>query len=961
MKLFKNYTPRMLRDAIEIELQKAGSTVVAARIALQRLEDDPEYYTKMQKAVMTKYIRKEPDGSGGWKYFYKEKQAQPVTKCQYCNKYEHKPGEWKAEAPKDLDPKNVTHGPCPDCFRKELAKIEDMTKALGDMRPGHKYIKRTPKSTGKGFNYFYNKAEYDQFKQQKQGGWLSKISEFFGFKNNDQAMQRIVSDYKDHDIAGKYSLSWDGWKDHVSEYFEHKDKWDGFFSKKKESKPTQKKKIKLKITASVKKERRTGERLQLNVMREVYNIYGEKKTEEIKEKESKIENKYEKVYNDPIPNNLEEAESNKWLLYESLENQKILFDGSHVDLSRDPKDIELTRRMRESMDKLIKKLNEYNQKIYELKIEKKKEKEVKSPEDILKKIDIESAVRSPHMEKPGGWVEGSGTQGKDFQDIEVYYKLNHMSPGDIEKLFEDMKLDSTADLSSNLKSFTKMTDKELDILIVKALGKDKAKEYTEQKVADKKISAAINAVIPETRHEIEREVMGIPDPPEVIQIPKMDFKLADTKITIPYYKGGQDQQVTAKDYSTVIPRDIYLVSDKNILTESKPKYIPDIDESFFKSNKHILPIYKMEENKYLVLVNQKRNSYTIREKTTVGEEQYVVVNQEVLAAMHDYYLKKIKAEQKKESQDATSRYKKKRIAIMSDNRMSYAESDLIKSFIGNIPRYDREGMKKVWEHYNIVRQDLKQKTQDMEIQIEEYYNTHAKGRETAYGDKGLKDNLLSDYGVKVKRQNGAEINDIEISEIKNALTDIYQVFGNRSEMSKNFGLKISHSGEVLQHARSASGLFFPSMKAIGVTAKYGEKGTGFILAHEFGHFMDYYVGEKTGYHYSSDNPENEAGQIASIFRKNMIEKQTSKYQNRTCECFARALEQYWAIKSDNLSIMKDWDKSNHLTEVIFKEKLMPLIDIFFKNNEKMLKSFTAGFKNSDKIFRYKNKIIRIKK
>jgi hypothetical protein len=80
MKLFQNYSPQTLRAAIEIELQKAGSTVVAAKIALKRLEEDPEYYTNMQKARMTKYIRKEADGKGGWRYFYKEQKAGNVKK-----------------------------------------------------------------------------------------------------------------------------------------------------------------------------------------------------------------------------------------------------------------------------------------------------------------------------------------------------------------------------------------------------------------------------------------------------------------------------------------------------------------------------------------------------------------------------------------------------------------------------------------------------------------------------------------------------------------------------------------------------------------------------------------------------------------------------------------------------------------------------------------------------------------
>jgi hypothetical protein len=158
------------------------------------------------------------------------------------------------------------------------------------------------------------------------------------------------------------------------------------------------------------------------------------------------------------------------------------------------------------------------------------------------------------------------------------------------------------------------------------------------------------------------------------------------------------------------------------------------------------------------------------------------------------------------------------------------------------------------------------------------------------------------------------------------------------------------------HASTAAGLFIPSMHAIGVTAKYGQKGTGFILSHEFGHFMDYYLGQKTGRHYMSDNPDSEAGRIAKTFRQNMSKAQNSKYQNRTCECFARALEQYWAIKTNNKDVVEEWDKGNHPDEAIFQEKLMPLINDFFKNNEDMLKAFSKNM-----LYKFEGQIITIKK
>jgi predicted DNA-binding WGR domain protein len=202
--------------------------------------------------------------------------------------------------------------------------------------------------------------------------------------------------------------------------------------------------------------------------------------------------------------------------------------------------------------------------------------------------------------------------------------------------------------------------------------------------------------------------------------------------------------------------------------------------------------------------------------------------------------------------------------------------------------------------------------------------------------------LLDSYGVKVKRQNGAEITNEEIGEIKDALDLVYSVFGNRSSMAKNFGLKISHAGEKKMHARKACGLFFPSMKAIGVTVQ-DEKSTGFILAHEWAHFMDNYLGSKTERHYVSDDPMHLAGRISDLFRRNMETSQKSKYQNRTCECFARAMEQYYAIKINDKELLAQWNMSgNHPNDKIFNEAIYPLCEQFLQENEQLLKAFVRS-------------------
>ena len=81
--MFENYSPHMLRAAIEIELQTNKDAKTAATIALKRLESDPEYYVKnfgvveMEKARgPVKYIKRIPKPSGkGYIYFYTKQQV----------------------------------------------------------------------------------------------------------------------------------------------------------------------------------------------------------------------------------------------------------------------------------------------------------------------------------------------------------------------------------------------------------------------------------------------------------------------------------------------------------------------------------------------------------------------------------------------------------------------------------------------------------------------------------------------------------------------------------------------------------------------------------------------------------------------------------------------------------------------------------------------------------------------
>jgi len=765
--------------------------------------------------------------------------------------------------------------------------------------------------------------------------WLNKFMQFFNFKDSRQANQKLEADYKANNLDKK-GVTWQQWKDHVSEYFNNKDKWDRFFNKSTEQKKETAKKEEQKAKKSNKKPKTAVYKLSL--MKFIAGMYGkapEKVKEDIKEKEREKRRLENKVSKEELKN-----------VSEKLKNQfgKEEFPSNVSDLYNHPNFPYITTQLinegfltvsREVNGNLLYKVSENN---FETMPE--------SEEDILNRLNIKTNKDAILYVKNKS--KEYGTQ-RDYLKTDEYKKLYPIFKKLYDKEQEELKRKKIEEREKNKVKI------DLEHLIQdQQETKDKPvePETPEQKTEDKKFAQRINDARPDNRNWVEREITGVTEQEaEKVDIPKIEFKPKSNNVTIPMFQGGNPQVVPVWDYSDVTPKDIYLVKEKNILTADRPSYIPEIDETFFAENKYFIPTVKLGENKYFIQTHKRRTVYEGRGAEVQGNNYYVVVTRDVLASMQDYYLKKAKILKKQEVESYKQRTGRTprsgtRISMIAENKMTYPQMNFIQSFVGG-GRYDNHA---AWVMYKQIRQDLKQKTEDMEIQLEEYENTHAKGRETAYGDKGLKDNLLKDYGVKVKRQNGAEITNEEIGEIKSALDTVYSVFGDRKSMAQNFGLKISHAGDVRMHARKAVGLFIPRMKAIGVTAKYGDKGTGFILAHEWGHFMDYYVGNKNGRHYMSDDPEHAAGQIAETFRSSMAKKQTSKYQTRTCECFARAMEQYWAIKTDNKELMAEWDMGNHPTEDKFKERVMPLIDKFLTENEELLKAFHKEFDNNKKVF-----------
>lgn len=82
----------------------------------------------------------------------------------------------------------------------------------------HKYIRRVPKSTGKGYNYFYPK---DFAKPMKA------LLSFFGMKE-----ESVDNAYKNNNIQAAYGVTKQGFAQHVLEYLTNRKTWNAFFANK---------------------------------------------------------------------------------------------------------------------------------------------------------------------------------------------------------------------------------------------------------------------------------------------------------------------------------------------------------------------------------------------------------------------------------------------------------------------------------------------------------------------------------------------------------------------------------------------------------------------------------------------------------------------------------------------------------------------------------------------------------
>lgn len=86
-----------LKMGIGVEMEHTDDVYIATEIAMDHLMESPEYYTKLAEMEATfedggiekghKYLRKEPDGKGGWNYVYEEEKGKEKKEVDFSDEF----------------------------------------------------------------------------------------------------------------------------------------------------------------------------------------------------------------------------------------------------------------------------------------------------------------------------------------------------------------------------------------------------------------------------------------------------------------------------------------------------------------------------------------------------------------------------------------------------------------------------------------------------------------------------------------------------------------------------------------------------------------------------------------------------------------------------------------------------------------------------------------------------------
>ena len=438
------------------------------------------------------------------------------------------------------------------------------------------------------------------------------------------------------------------------------------------------------------------------------------------------------------------------------------------------------------------------------------------------------------------------------------------------------------------------------------------------------------------------------------------------------------------DYSNIEHDKIFLVNKHDILEKEKPDWIPELDLTGLKDDEFLPKTIKSSDGYYYVQTRKFIGmelsdpiKLTSRERSLSGQKSIQVQENkyettiykmpaDILAITLDYYIKKQKAINKEAGIKETVGLPRKTKSMLSTryNDMvdllqyvpEYKENEAISKHYPNRSKSEayRKQNKIIFDQYNELLQNLKDKLLDLNLDKIDYGNAYTKGEITSYGDTGLSNSLYEDYGVKIKKQNGSTFSLEQKNRVESVLKDTYSYYGDLTNISKDFHLKVSYADNCYQHARKFIGLFSPFHNAIGVSFFDDNTYERTTAAHEFAHFLDYIKGNEFSYRYASDKDGSLENQIATKYKKLIREQNKNNkskvgesktiilgdYLYRTCECFARAMEQDFEL---TIGLKEKCEPPAYLPEEIFKKEIKPLIEELKKENEIKLNLIPKNF------------------
>lgn len=431
------------------------------------------------------------------------------------------------------------------------------------------------------------------------------------------------------------------------------------------------------------------------------------------------------------------------------------------------------------------------------------------------------------------------------------------------------------------------------------------------------------------------------------------------------------------DYTDVENDKVFLCNRKDILDKPRPSWIPELDEKGLALDKFLPVCVKdFSDGNYFVQSKVDTGTRDANGKTVYKNKIYKM-SSDVLAATVDYYLKRKRAELKREGSSEkvslprgmnsmpAKRYNEISKLCLLCNVPSLKYKNVDKSITdkafemkGKTPGklYHIQNEVVFLEQWQPLLENIKGKRLDMNYQKQDYIDSYSKAVETAYGDKNTFNNLYNDYGVKIKKQNGSNFSKAEIDRLSETIEKVFKHYGNLSILASDYGLKVSYADNCMQFASKSIGLFSPFRNVIGVSFFNEEKQESVAginhtadvtFSHEIAHWLDNQKGKESHSFFASDKYGTLENQIAEKFKNEIkLRKKSNKsaakigktdeihlgeYWFRTCECFARAMEQYYALQQGiDLS-----EEISYARKDNFETDFVPLIEQLMEENKKL--------------------------